>query len=267
MRSAKRTVVRLKIKMAEKIKIPSGNILSIDIGGTNIKACVLNQKGKMLTDFEKEPTPENATPEKVLATIENLTAGFTDFSKVSVGFPGYIKRGYVQTAPNLAPNQWANVNLAQLIANKFSKPVRLVNDADMQGIGLIKGDGLEVVFTLGTGFGTALFFDGEMLPHFELSHMPVTKKQDFDDFIGKKAYKEIGKKKWNKRVQYIIETYKTVFNYDKLYISGGNAAHLNFELDHNIKIAGNKDGIKGGAKLWKVKEKFLVHTNFPKNNN
>ncbi|WP_113652562.1 ROK family protein [Pedobacter namyangjuensis] len=250
--------------MPAKFKVPAGNILSIDIGGTNIKACILSEKGKLLTEFTKTPTPKNSTPDAVLKAIKKLTAPLKDFEKISIGFPGYVKMGIVQTAPNLAENKWANVNLAQEVADLFKKPVRLINDADQQGLGIVAGKGLEIVFTLGTGFGTALLFDGELLPHLELAHLPINKTEDYDDFIGDRGFHKVGKKDWNKRLQYIIEIYKTVFNYDKLYIGGGNSNEINFALDKNIKLVSNKDGIKGGAKLWLAKEKYHVHTTLPK---
>lgn len=238
-----------------------GNVLTIDIGGTNVKACVLDDKGKIITDYVSKPTPKNAGPKEIISTIEKLTANVSNFEKISVGFPGYVRSGIVQTAPNLGENKWSNVDLADRISALFDKPVRLVNDADLQGLGIVKGKGLEIVFTLGTGFGTALLFDGDLLPHFELAHLPISKIESYDDYIGKRGFEKVGKEEWNERLKYIIEIYKTVFNYDVLYIGGGNSANINFELEHNIKIVSNEDGIKGGAKLWKAREKFLVCTN------
>ena len=250
--------------MPVKTKVPQGDILSIDIGGTNIKSCLLSPKGKLLTEFKKTPTPKNSTPEEVLKAIKKLCADFKKFEKISIGFPGYVKLGVVQTAPNLAENKWVNIDLAQRVADMFGKPVRLINDADQQGLGIVSGKGFEIVFTLGTGFGTSLLFDGELLPHLELAHLPVNKTDDYDDFIGDRGYHKVGKKKWNERLKYIIEIYKTVFNYDKLYIGGGNSNEINFQLDKNIKLVSNKDGIKGGAKLWLAKEKYHVFTTHPK---
>ncbi|MHA4894977.1 ROK family protein [Pedobacter sp. PWIIR3] len=245
-------------------KKKSSNILSIDIGGTSVKACILTQEGELLTDFKKIPTPKKSTPENIIEIIKQLVSSFDDdFDRVSVGFPGYVKKGVVETAPNLAKNQWANVNLAQQISNLLDLPVRLINDADQQALGLVKGKGFEIVFTVGTGFGTALVYDGELLPHLELAHLPVTKKKDYDAYIGTSAFEEIGEKKWNERLQRIIEIYKTVFNYDTLYIGGGNSKHISFELDHNIHLVTNKDGIKGGAKLWQAAEKYHVYTIHP----
>jgi polyphosphate glucokinase len=249
--------------MPIQTKVPEGNILSIDIGGTNLKACLLSEDGELLTEFKKTPTPKNSTPKAVLEGIKKLTSEFKSFEKISIGFPGYVKFGVVQTAPNLAENKWANVDLAQQVSNMLDKPVRLINDADQQGLGIVSGEGLEIVFTLGTGFGTAVLFDGELLPHLELAHLPINKKDDYDDFIGDRGFHKVGKKKWNKRLKYIIEIYKTVFNYDKLYIGGGNSNEINFELEKNITLVSNKDGIKGGAKLWKAKEKYHIHTTYP----
>jgi polyphosphate glucokinase len=249
--------------MPVQSKVPAGNILSIDIGGTNLKACLLSPKGALRSEFKKTPTPKKSTPKAILEGIKELSAGFTSFEKISIGFPGYVKHGVVQTAPNLAENAWANVNLAQQVADLLGKPVRLINDADQQGLGIVAGEGLEIVFTLGTGFGTAVLYDGELLPHLELAHLPVSKKDDYDDFIGDRGFEKVGRKKWNKRLKYIIEIYKTVFNYDKLYIGGGNSNEINFELEKNITLVSNKDGIKGGAKLWLAKEKYHIHTTFP----
>ena len=244
----------------------NNNILTIDIGGTSIKAGILSSEGTLLSEFKKLPTPEQAAPEDVISCIKELAATLDDnFDKISIGFPGYVKSGKVETAPNLGKNKWAGVDLAQQISNLFNKPVRLINDADQQALGIVSGKGFEIVFTVGTGFGTALVFDGDLLPHLELAHLPITKSKDYDDYLGTRALEKIGPKKWNERMQRVIEIYKTVFNYDTLYIGGGNAKHINFELDHNIKLVTNKDGIKGGAKLWEVAEKYHVYTNRPDN--
>lgn len=240
------------------------NILSIDIGGTSVKACILNSNGDLLSDYKKLPTPKDSTPEAILKVIQQLVPELgLSFEKISVGFPGYVKHGIVETAANLAKNKWAGVDLAQQVSNLFSKPVRLINDADQQALGIVAGKGFEIVFTVGTGFGTALLFDGDLLPHLELAHLPITKNKDYDDYIGAKAFEKEGKKEWNKRLKRIIEIYKVVFNYDTLYIGGGNAKEIEFELDHNIVVVSNKDGIKGGAKLWDLEEKYHVHTTNP----
>jgi len=234
------------------------NILTIDIGGSFIKATVLSQQGELLQDYERLKTPEPATPQKVLETIQNLISDLLDYDKISVGFPGYLKKGIVQTAPNLGTELWKRVNLNKLISEALNKPVRIINDADLQGLGVVSEKGLEIVITLGTGFGSALLLDGHLLPHLELAHHPITRSKTYDDYIGDNALKKIGVKKWNRRMKRVLDILKTVFNYDRLYIGGGNSGKLNFKLDENIKIITNKDGIKGGARLWQLDDALFM---------
>jgi polyphosphate glucokinase len=229
--------------------VPVQKILTIDIGGSHIKAVILNTEGALISDYKRVPTPVLATPEAVLAAINGMVSEF-NFDKVSVGFPGYVKNGVVETAPNLGTESWSHYNLAQALSESLHKPVKLVNDADLQGLGLASGKGLELVITLGTGFGTALINDGILLPHLELAHHPVTKNKTYDEYIGQKAMDKIGRKRWNKRMKNVFRILETVFHYDHLYISGGNADQLEFKPEPNISIDSNRDGIKGGAKLW-----------------
>lgn len=234
-----------------KNKSTTFKVLAIDIGGSHIKATVLNEDGKELEDYKSNETPNPASPEKVLETIKKLVDNFDAYNYVSVGFPGFIKDGIIQTAPNLGTKMWHGFDLENRLEKLLGKPLKVVNDADLQGIGVVNGKGFEILVTLGTGFGTAFLKNGVLFPHIELAHHPVTKKKDYDKYIGDKALKKKGAKKWNKRMKKVIGILKVVFNYDQLYISGGNADVINFKLDENIKIVTNEDGIKGGARLWK----------------
>lgn len=233
-------------------------ILSIDIGGSRIKATVLDINGVMLTDYQRLSTPKFSGPVEVVKTIVELTKNFQDATKVSVGFPGYVRGGVVFTAPNLGTSKWAGFNLKQQLTETLNKPVRVVNDADLQGLGVASGVGLEMVITLGTGFGTALLMNGTLLPHLEVAHHPVTKSRTYDEYIGNRALETVGLERWNKRLRKVLTILKTVFNYDRLYISGGNAKRINFVLDRNIIVVTNLDGIKGGAKLWALQHEFAV---------
>ncbi|HTG57740.1 MAG TPA: hypothetical protein VL943_15795, partial [Niabella sp.] len=161
-----------------------------------------------------------------------------------------VRDGIVHTAPNLGTGYWAGINLAEELMVTLGKPARVVNDADLLGLGCVSGKGFEMMTTLGTGFGTAFYLEGKVLPHLEVAHHPIHKGQDYDAFIGEAAYNEIGKKKWNKRMQYVLSVTKTVFNYDRLYIGGGLSRKLDFKLDDNIILVNNIDGIDGGVKLW-----------------
>ncbi len=233
-------------------------ILSIDIGGSHIKATILDQEGKSIKEYEKTPTPSPASPENVINAIKKLIKGFPEFDHISAGFPGYIKNGTVFTAPNLGTDLWKNTDLQKLLKDSLGKDAIVVNDADMQGLGVINGKGFEMVITLGTGFGTAFFLNGFLLPHLEIAHHPFSKKGTYDEYLGDKAYHEIGDDRWNKRVKKVIDVLKTVFNYDFLYIGGGNSSEIDFKLDDNIKIVSNREGIKGGLRLWQQDENSLL---------
>ncbi len=226
-------------------------ILSIDIGGSNIKATLLNAAGEPVSEYQRKPTPKPSNPENVIQTIQEVVKKLSGYDRISVGFPGYVKYGVVKTAPNLGTESWKDYDLQNSLATLFAKPTKVVNDADLQGIGLVSGKGLEMMVTLGTGFGTALLVDGKLLPHFEISHHPVKTDKDYDQYIGEEAYDRKGKEHWNYRMQKVFAILKTVFNYDRLYISGGNAKNLTFPLDENMIIVSNREGIKGGARLWK----------------
>jgi len=168
-------------------------------------------------------TPQPCPPKLLIATLKSLIQPLGGFDCVTIGFPGYVKRGRVITAPNLGSAAWAGFGLEAAMAKALKRPVRLRNDADVQGLAVIKGKGLELVATLGTGLGTAWFADGRLLPHMELAHMPIHDDKDFDAFIGEAARKRIGNKSWNRRVKKILPVFATVLNYDHLYLGGGNA--------------------------------------------
>lgn len=243
--------------------IASPKFLSIDIGGSHIKATILNDKGALLMDYDKIATPVPANPENVVNAIKKLVKSFMSYDMVSVGFPGYVKNGVIKTAPNLGSDFWKDFDLSKKLEKELGKPTRVVNDADMQGLGIVSGHGLEMVITLGTGFGTALLVDGQLMPHLELAHHPFAKGKTYDDYVGDRALEKEGFQKWNKRMQKVIKTLKTVINYDTLYIGGGNSDKLNFKLDKNIKIVTNQDGIKGGSRLWLKDARHDLITSVP----
>src|ERR1700679_2244359 len=130
--------------------------LCIDIGGTGIKALLLDVDGAPVSDRARRETPRPAVRESVLLVIDELVATLGAFDRVSVGFPGVVHAGVAKTAPNLDPS-WAGFPLAKTLEERTGgKPVRVLNDAAIQGLGVIEGKGFEVVITLGTGLGCCL---------------------------------------------------------------------------------------------------------------
>jgi len=233
---------------------PDSRILAIDIGGTGLKAALLNVEGELLTERNRIDTPHPTTRESLLAALTTLVEPLGDYDLISVGFPGVVRNGVIITAPNLGTEEMKDLNLAAELQQRLGKPTRVINDADMQGYGAIEGEGLEMVVTLGTGFGSALFMDGELAPHLEIAHLPFRQKQTFEEQIGDSARKKIGRKRWNRRVKRAIEFLRTLTHFDKLYIGGGNAIRIDFKLDPDVKTISNDAGVKGGAWLWRKRD-------------
>src|SRR5580700_2487114 len=143
--------------------------LAVDIGGTGIKFAALDDSGRIVGNPARVPTPPKPVqPEQVVHIIEETSPTLGAFDRVSVGFPGMVREGKVLTAPNLGTELWTGFDLQDALAKELKVPVRVMNDADVQGYGAIAGHGVEMVLTLGTGAGTAIFYDGRAMPHLEL---------------------------------------------------------------------------------------------------
>ena len=225
--------------------------LAIDIGGTGIKFAALDDSGRIVGERARVPTPPKPVqPEQVVGIIEQTSASIGRFDRVSVGFPGMVRNGKVLTAPNLSTELWSGFDLQNELTKRLKKPVRVMNDADVQGYGAIEGKGVEMVLTLGTGAGTSLFENGRILPHLELAHHPISGKLTYDEYLGNAALMLKGKKKWSKRVEKTIAILRTVVNFDHLYLGGGNAKKVKFDLPADITVVPNTDGLTGGIRLW-----------------
>jgi len=224
--------------------------LAVDIGGSGIKALILDESGKPLTTRSRVETPKPATPKAVIEVIAGLASLKQPFDRVSVGFPGVVRNGVTVTAPNL-DRTWKGYKLAASLARVLRKPVRVANDADVQGFGAIAGRGVELVITLGTGMGSALFVDGRLVPNLELAHHPFRKGMTYEEQLGNAALKQAGKDKWNSRLGKTIQALDDLFSYDALYIGGGNTKHITMSLPSNVKIVPNVAGLLGGIALWR----------------
>ena len=227
--------------------------LAIDIGGTGVKALVLDIAGVMLTERMRIETPRPATPDAVIDAIVELVRPLGEFDRISVGFPGVVIDGVVKTAVNLHP-AWEDVPLAGALEKRLGKPARALNDAGVQGYAVVRGKGVEMLLTFGTGMGCAVYLDGRYVPNLELAHHPFKKGMTYEDYVGAPALAQIGKKKWNKRVAKVIEQVLPIWNPSRLYLGGGNAKHLKIELPPNVEIVANVAGLLGGIKLWSVTE-------------
>jgi polyphosphate glucokinase len=252
-KSAATTAKKAVKKTAAKSATSGPTTLTVDIGGTGIKIMVLDATGQPLTERLRILTPAEPTPERVLAAIEELRtqlpSAAANFDRASVGFPGVLKQGVTLEAHNLHP-KWAGFPLQETLMEQWHKPVRVANDASIQGYGAIYGKGVELCLTLGTGLGSSLFTNGHLCPGLELAHHPWRKKT-YEDYVGMRGLEKYGKKRWNKLVHEAIQQTSQLFNWDFLHLGGGNARHIKFDLPHNSRIVSNEEGLLGGVALWR----------------
>ena len=237
--------------------------LSIDVGGSGIKAALLDAEGQMISERVRVDTPYPCTPTVLVGEIIKMSEKLTGFGRVSVGFPGLARDGRVFHVPSFSKSTlegeidpdlvelWHGFDLEKKLDEAFQVPVRVANDADVQGSAVIKGKGLEFVITLGTGCGTAMFFDGHLLPHLELGHAPFRKGNTFEEQIGNAARREAGKERWAQRVAKAIDAFDRFIFFDHIYIGGGNARLLeDYDFGPKVSIVENTAGILGGIAIW-----------------
>jgi polyphosphate glucokinase len=244
-------VIRLKKKTPGKKQGAGLKTLAFDVGGTGLKASLLDERGEMVTERARVDTPKPCPPDLLLEKLKELTAQLPPFDRVSVGFPGPVRKGRTLSSANLGSEEWNGFDLRRAIAKQTGRPTVVINDADMQGLGAIKGKGVEMVITLGTGLGSALFEDGRLAPHIELAHIPFRKGQTYEEQLGNRAFKKVGKTEWNKRLAKAVEVFRALTHFDRLYIGGGNAQNVSVDLGPDVEVVSNVLGMRGGIWLWK----------------
>ncbi len=244
--------------------------LAIDIGGTGLKASVLDRTGTMVapriraaTTYPMPPTGKGGMVPALAALVAPLPAA----DRVSAGFPGMVRRGHILSASHFATatgpgspvdpaleKAWRDFDLAGALAEELGRPTKVANDADVQGAAVVLGTGLEFVITLGTGFGTAMFLDGSLMPHLEIAHQPFRKGETYNEQLGERTRKEIGEHRWNRRVRKAIAILDALVFFDHLFIGGGNARRVVRddlgEYLERVTVVDNTAGILGGIKLW-----------------
>ena len=249
---------------------PRPYTLAIDVGGTGLKASVLDAKGEMVADRVRVPTTYPMAPDGnkgMIAILTQLAGKLPEADRISAGFPGMVRAGLILSAPHFVTEAgpgspvdpgllkaWTRFDMSGALTKALGKPARVANDADVQGLAVIDGKGLEFVLTLGTGFGTALFYEGELLPHLEIAHQPFRKGETYNDQLGERTRKIVGDERWNRRVKKAIDILDGLIFFDRLYIGGGNAKRVSRDklgdLLDRTRIVDNTAGILGGIRLW-----------------
>lgn len=238
--------------------------LAVDCGGTGLKATVLDADGAPLHERIRLRTPYPCPPHVLVDAVAALASATGEtFDRVSVGFPGMVRLGVVYATPHYVTEAgpftrpcadlvaaWAGFDVQAALEEALGRPTRVLNDAEIAGLAVIESKGFEVVLTLGTGLGCALFDDGRLLPKVELSQAPFRKGQTYDEQLGHHARKKLGDQRWTRRVVLAITGLRPVLSWDQLYVGGGGAKHIKAGLGPDVTIVGNEYGLLGGIRLW-----------------
>ena len=229
--------------------------LCIDVGPSGLKAVVVSPSGKPLSVRARVVTPRPATPRGVTAALRGILPPRDSFDRVSVGFPGTVVDGVVETAPSLH-RSWAGFDLATWVLKTTGRPTRVMNEAGVLGHGAVQGRGTEICVALGPTFGFSLFANGHHVPNVDLGHHPFRKGKSYEELLGDKALRRRGKKRWNRSLLQAITQLQDTFHFRMLYLEGGNVRHIQAPLPRNVKMAADRAGLVGGVKMWELS---LIH--------
>ncbi|WP_432839236.1 ROK family protein [Dactylosporangium sp. CA-092794] len=245
------------------------NTLTIDCGGGGLKAAVVDDSDALVGGPLRIPTPYPFPPERFIRSLLRIAAQLPEADRATVGLPGMIRHGVVVATPHYVTKAgphteidpklyaaWTGYDARAALNLAFGRPVLVLNDAEVHGASLVVGTGLEVVLTLGTGLGNAIFDDGVLAPHLELSHAPIRRKRTYDTYIGEIQRREVGNARWSRRVRRVVDGLRPVIRWNRLYIGGGNSALIDAptleRLGTDVTIVPNTAGVLGGSRAWKL---------------
>jgi polyphosphate glucokinase len=218
-------------------------ILTIDVGGQHVKVLVSDQT---------EPRRMDSGPALTAATmvegVKSLTADWP-YDAVSLGYPGQVVHNMPAHEPVNLGTGWVGFDYE----GAFGKPIKVINDAAMQALGSYEG-GRMLFLGLGTGLGSTLIIDGQLEP-MELGHLPYKNKLTYEDFVGQRGLKALGRKKWRREVLAVIEAFRNALQPEYIVIGGGNSKLMK-ELPADVRIGDNSNAFKGGFRLWEQSRGF-----------
>ena len=219
-------------------------VLVIDVGGTNLKVSV-GSPGEVI----KIPSGPEMTAARMADEVKKAVAG-RDYDVVSIGYPGPVVNGRPASEPHNLGAGWMRFDYAKA----FGKPVRVVNDAAMQALGSYQG-GRMLYLGLGTGLGSAFVGDGVLEP-LELAHLPYRKNRTYEDYLGLRGLQRMGRKKWQRHVERVVELLKHGLQADYVMLGGGQTKELS-SLPPDVRLGTNAHAILGGIRLWNKDEPAL----------
>ena len=212
-------------------------VLVVDVGGTHVKLLATDQTVERR--FDSGP---DMSAQQMVDRVKEVTSDW-EYDVVSMGYPGPVAHDAPSKEPvNLGPG-WVGFDYAAA----FGKPTKIINDAAMQALGSYRG-GRMLFLGLGTGLGSAMVVNGGVAP-MELAHLPYKNGKTFEDYVGLRGLKHLGKKKWRRAVAAVVVVLSAALQPDDLAIGGGNAKFLN-ELPPGARMVENSNAFIGGFRLW-----------------
>ena len=239
----------------------SQGTIGIDFGGTGTKAAVVDvNAGTLVTDRHRIPTPHPATPQSMVPVMAELVAMCGSSADVGVTVPAVVQGGTVRSAANIDP-EWIGVDAAQFFTEGLGQRVTVINDADAAGLAEVRHgagvgrDGVVLLLTLGTGIGSALFVDGNLVPNTEFGHLELAGKDAEKYAAGSiRSSKDLSWKKWGKRVNKYLQLVEKLMSPELIIIGGGVSKKSDkyfkyFEVDAEVvpAVLKNGAGIVGAA--------------------
>lgn len=222
-----------------KSKVPSQalKVLVVDVGGTNVKMRTLGQK-----EATKIPSGPTMTAAKAVKIVKEAAQGW-DFDRITLGYPGPIINGRPLREPHNLGGGWVGFDFQKA----WGVPVKIINDAAMQALGSYKG-GRMLFLGLGTGLGSAMIVDGVLEP-MELAHLMYKGGKTYEDYLGLRGLKRLGKKRWRKHVFKVTKMLKASLGADYVVLGGGNIKKLK-EVPPGAVLGSNENAFIGGLRLW-----------------
>jgi polyphosphate glucokinase len=212
------------------------NILAVDVGGTNVKILASGQ-----AEARKFPSGKKLTPEQMVSKVKELASEWK-YDKVAIGYPGRVVDDRAVTEPHNLAHGWIGFDFAAA----FGCPVKVINDAAMQALGSYQG-GTMLFLGLGTGLGSTLIVRGHIVP-MELGALSLG-KGTIEDHVGLRGLQKLGKKKWRKTVEMVVERFTSALLLDDVVIGGGNAKKLK-KLPPGCRLGDNAFAFIGGYRMW-----------------
>ena len=212
-------------------------ILVIDVGGTHIKLLGTGMRQPIIV-----PSGPTLTPEAMIRQVKDAVKNFP-YDLVSIGYPGPVVHGRPLREPHNLGRGWVGFDFHKALG----RPVKIINDAAMQALGSYRGGRL-LFLGLGTGLGSAMIADGEVEP-MELAHLPYKRGKTYEDYLGIRGLKRLGRKKWERQVAKVVSLLREALQAEEVVLGGGNIKKLK-RLPPGTRRGSNQNAFRGGFQLW-----------------